>query len=88
MLKDLSKVARLEQKTRYFNATYNMDSQLRSMGNRDAFKQQTEAPPGVSPCTRWSMTSEQDLQAGDILNLPMMRASSWRPRRRCPSTMR
>jgi len=42
LLKDLTKVARLEQKTRYFNATYNMDSQLRSMGNRDALKQQTK----------------------------------------------
>ena len=40
LLKDLSKVAKLEQKTRYFNAIYNMDSQLRSMGNRDAFKAQ------------------------------------------------
>jgi hypothetical protein len=40
MLKDMSKVARLEQKVRYFNATYNMDAQLRSMGNRDALKQQ------------------------------------------------
>ena len=42
LLKDLTKVARLEQKTRYFNATYNMDSQLRSMGNRDALKQQAK----------------------------------------------
>jgi hypothetical protein len=42
LLKDLTKVARLEQKTRYFNATNNMDSQLRSMGNRDALKQQTK----------------------------------------------
>ena len=40
LLKDLSKVAKLEQKTRYFNAIYNMDSQLRSMGNRDAIKAQ------------------------------------------------
>lgn len=40
LLKDLSKVAKLEQKIRYFNAIYNMDSQLRSMGNRDALKQQ------------------------------------------------
>lgn len=40
MLRDLSRVARHEQKIRYFNAIYNMDSQLRSMGNRDAFKQQ------------------------------------------------
>lgn len=40
LLKDLSKVAKLEQKTRYFNAAYNMDSQLRSMDNRDAFKAQ------------------------------------------------
>jgi hypothetical protein len=42
LLRDLTKVARLEQKTRYFNATNNMDSQLRSMGNRDALKQQTK----------------------------------------------
>src|SRR5271157_3657615 len=42
LLKDLTKVAKLEQKTRYFNAIYNMDSQLRSMGNRDALKQQTK----------------------------------------------
>lgn len=40
LLKDLSKVAKLEQKLRYFNAIYNMDSQLRSMSNRDALKQQ------------------------------------------------
>lgn len=40
LLKDLSKVAKLDQKTRYFNAVYNMDSQLRSMGNRDALKTQ------------------------------------------------
>lgn len=36
LLKDLSKVAKHEQKVRYFNAIYNMDSQLRSMGNKDA----------------------------------------------------
>ncbi len=42
LLKDLTKVARLEQKTRYFNAANNMDSQLRSMGNREALKQQTK----------------------------------------------
>jgi hypothetical protein len=42
LLKDLTKVARIEQRTRYFNATNNMDSQLRSMGNRDALKQQTK----------------------------------------------
>ena len=42
LLKDLTKVARIEQKTRYFNAIYNMDSQLRSMGNRDALKQQAK----------------------------------------------
>jgi hypothetical protein len=40
LLKDLSKVAKLEQRNRYFNAAYNLDSQLRSMGNRDALKQQ------------------------------------------------
>jgi hypothetical protein len=42
LLKDLTKAAKLEQKTRYFIAIYNMDSQLRSMGNRDALKQQTQ----------------------------------------------
>ena len=42
LLKDLTKVAKLEQRTRYFNAIYNMDSQLRSMGNRDALTQQTK----------------------------------------------
>jgi hypothetical protein len=42
LLKDLTKVAKIEQKTRYFNATNNMDSQFRSMGNRDALKQQTK----------------------------------------------
>jgi len=36
LLKDVSKVARQEQKIRYFNAIYNMDSQLRSMNNKDA----------------------------------------------------
>jgi hypothetical protein len=36
LLKDVSKVARHEQKVRYFNAVYNMDSQLRSMDNKDA----------------------------------------------------
>jgi len=39
LLKDVSKVARHEQKVRYFNTIYNMDSQLRSMGNKDAFQQ-------------------------------------------------
>ncbi len=42
LLRDLSKVAKLEQKTRYFNIVYNMDSQLRSMGNRDVLKQQMD----------------------------------------------
>jgi hypothetical protein len=42
LLKDLTKVARLQQKVRYFNAIYNMDSQLRSMGNREALKEQTK----------------------------------------------
>jgi len=42
LLKDLTKAAKLEQKTRYFSAIYNMDSQLRSMGNRDVLKQQTK----------------------------------------------
>ena len=38
LLKDVSKVARHEQKVRYFNAIYNMDSQLRSMDNKDALQ--------------------------------------------------
>jgi len=42
LLKDLTKVAKIEQRTRYFNAIYNMDSQLRSMGNRHALKQQAK----------------------------------------------
>ncbi len=36
LLKDVSRVARAAQKIRYFNAAYNMDSQLRSMNNKDA----------------------------------------------------
>jgi hypothetical protein len=40
LLRDLTRVARLEQKIRYFNAIYNMDSQFRSIGNRDAMKEQ------------------------------------------------
>lgn len=36
LLKDVSKVARHDQRIRYFNAVYNMDSQLRSMNNKDA----------------------------------------------------
>jgi len=42
LLKDLTKVAKLEQKTRFFNAVYNMDSQLRSMDKRENFKQQAK----------------------------------------------
>ncbi|MRR14455.1 hypothetical protein EG833_03310 [archaeon] len=38
LLKYVSKVARHEQKVRYFNAIYNMDSQLRSMDNKDALQ--------------------------------------------------
>jgi hypothetical protein len=40
LLRDLSRVARLQQKVRYFNAIYNMDSQLRSMNNREARTEQ------------------------------------------------
>ena len=36
LLIDVSRVARAEQRIRYFNAVYNMDSQLRSMDNKDA----------------------------------------------------
>ena len=39
LLKNVSKVARHEQKIKYFNTIYNMDSQLRSMDNKDAFQQ-------------------------------------------------
>ncbi len=42
LLRDLSRVARLQQKVRYFNAIYNMDSQLRSMNNRDARSEQVK----------------------------------------------
>ena len=38
LLKDVPRVAKPAQKIRYFNTVYNMDSQLRSMGNRDALK--------------------------------------------------
>lgn len=51
LLKNVSKVARHEQKIKYFNTIYNMDSQLRSMGHKDAYQQhlkfrhrRTEAP--------------------------------------------
>lgn len=36
--KELSKVAKPAQKIRFFNIVYNMDSQLRSMTNRDSFQ--------------------------------------------------
>lgn len=39
LLKDLTRVAKPAQKIRYFNIVYNMDSQLRSMGNRDVLKE-------------------------------------------------
>lgn len=39
LLKDLPKVAKPAQKIRYFNIIYNMDSQLRSMDNRDHLKE-------------------------------------------------
>ncbi len=38
ILKDVPRVAKPAQRIRYFNTVYNMDSQLRSMGNRDALK--------------------------------------------------
>ncbi len=38
LLKDVSRGARHEQKIRYFNAVYNMDSQLRSMSNKDTLQ--------------------------------------------------
>lgn len=38
LLKDIPKLAKPPQKIRYFNVVYNMDSQLRSMGNRDVLK--------------------------------------------------
>ncbi|HPC48304.1 MAG TPA: hypothetical protein PLW83_09670 [Deltaproteobacteria bacterium] len=38
--RDLPKVAKLEQKTRYFNAVTSLDAQLRSMDNRSALMDQ------------------------------------------------
>ncbi|MGC9324646.1 MAG: hypothetical protein ACP5G0_07860 [Desulfomonilia bacterium] len=38
--RDLPKVARQEQKTRFFNAVYTMDSQFRSMHNKESLQQQ------------------------------------------------
>ncbi len=38
LLKELTKVARHEQKIKYFNTIYNMDSQLRSMDNKGVFQ--------------------------------------------------
>lgn len=38
LLKDVSKAARHEQRIRYFNSVYNMDSQLRSMDNKESLK--------------------------------------------------
>ena len=38
LLKDVSRAARHEQKLRYFNAIYNMDSQLRSMDNKESLQ--------------------------------------------------
>lgn len=38
LLKDVSRAARHEQKIRYFNTVYNMDSQLRSMDNKESFQ--------------------------------------------------
>ena len=39
LLRYISRVARPTQRVRYFNTTYNMDSQLRSMTNRDTFRE-------------------------------------------------
>lgn len=39
LLKNVSKVARHEQKIKYFNTIYNMDSQLRSMEHKDSYQQ-------------------------------------------------
>ncbi|MEN6472643.1 MAG: hypothetical protein ABFD81_01410 [Syntrophaceae bacterium] len=38
LLRDIPRLAKPAQKIRYFNTVYNMDSQLRSMGNRDVLK--------------------------------------------------
>jgi len=38
LLRDLPRLAKPAQKIRYFNTVYNMDSQLRSMGNRNVLK--------------------------------------------------
>jgi len=40
LLKYLAQIAKQDQKIRFFNSVYSMDSQLRSMGNRDARRQQ------------------------------------------------
>lgn len=39
LLKNVSKVAKHEQKIKYFNTIYNMDSQLRSMEHKDSYQQ-------------------------------------------------
>ncbi|MFY9399454.1 MAG: hypothetical protein WAR22_13930 [Desulfomonilia bacterium] len=68
LLKDVSKVARHEQKVRYFNAVYNLDSQLRSMGNKELrqkhlkFRRRRMAEPVVYDIGEGPET-------GDLLNV-------------------
>jgi hypothetical protein len=68
LLKDLSKVAKHEQKVRYFNTIYNMDSQLRGMSNKDAhqrhlqFRRHRMAAPVVYDIG-------EGPEQGDLLNI-------------------
>ena len=68
ILKDLSKVARHAQKVRYFNAIYNLDSQLRGMENKGAhqrrlkFRRRRMAAPVVYDIGKGP-------EKGDLLNI-------------------
>ncbi len=68
LLKDVSRAARHEQKLRYFNTVYNMDSQLRSMGNKESFQRHLKF-------RRHRMTAPivydigQGPEDGDLLNM-------------------
>lgn len=67
LLRDLGKVARLDQKTRYFNAVTSLDAQLRSMGNRGALMDQMRLRQHR---TRVPVTYDigRGPERGDILN--------------------
>lgn len=68
LLRHVSRVARAEQKVRYFNAVYNLDSQLRSMTNKDAhqkhmkFRRHRISAPVV-------YDTGEGPKAGDLLNI-------------------